>query len=164
LRLALLILALILTGCGPQKAIVSVTDVPGKEVSILDSSKHLPYPATPHQLYNSLPPTSGPHVLQTVATGVYREEIPEEIQVQALEYGHVLIQYAPGMPAAEVRLLEGIGRRYPRDVVVAPYGKLTSGIALTAWGRIEQLDRVESNQIVTFITALAGRYNHGWRR
>jgi hypothetical protein len=39
----------------------------------------------------AIPPTSGPHVAQTVAPGVYREEI----QVHALEHGHVVVQYAP---------------------------------------------------------------------
>lgn len=77
-----------------------------------------------HRPYNSTPPTSGPHWADTVGTGVYREELPEEIQVHVLEHGHILLQYAPQTPPGEVRELERIGRRHLRDVVVAPYSKL----------------------------------------
>jgi Protein of unknown function (DUF3105) len=136
--------------------------LPGQEVPTLPSP-HIPYLGAPHPAYNSLPPTSGPHVPQTVAPGVYREEIPDELQVHALEHGHVLIQYSAATPAGEVRLLEAVARRDLRDVVVAPYGGLATGIALTAWGRLEYLDAVDPAAIEAFIRAFAGRYDHGWR-
>jgi Protein of unknown function (DUF3105) len=135
---------------------------PGQEVPTLPSP-HIPYLGAPHPPYNSLPPTSGPHVPQTVAPGVYREAIPEELQVHALEHGHILIQYSAATPAGEVRLLEAVARRDLRDVVVAPYGGLATGIALTAWGRLEYLDAVDPPAIDAFIRAFAGRYDHGWR-
>jgi hypothetical protein len=136
--------------------------LPGQEVPTLPSP-HIPYLGAPHQPYNSLPPTSGPHVPQTVAPGVYREPIPDELQVHALEHGHILIQYSAATPAGEVRLLEDVARRDLRDVVVAPYGELATGIALTAWGRLEYLDAVDPAAIDVFIRAFAGRYEHGWR-
>jgi Protein of unknown function (DUF3105) len=136
--------------------------LPGQEVPTL-SSPHIPYIGASHEPYNTVPPTSGPHVPFTVAPGVYREAIPEELQVHALEHGHVLVQYAPDTPSDEVRALEDVARRYPRQVVVAPYAKLPRGLALTAWGRIGLLDDVDRDQIDAFVEAFAGRYNHGWR-
>jgi hypothetical protein len=140
----------------------SQAGLPGKEVPTL-SSPHIPFIGAEHEPYNTVPPTSGPHIPFTIAPGVYREEIAEELQVHALEHGHVLIQYAPGTPADEVKAIEDVARRFPREVVVAPYAKLSGGIALTAWGRIDQLDHVDRHEIDAFVEAFAGRYHHGWR-
>lgn len=148
-------------GSAPPDA-ASQAGLPGEEVETLPAP-HIPYIGADHDPYNTVPPTSGPHVPFTVAPGVYREEIAEELQVHALEHGHVLIQYAPGTPSDEVSALEDVARRFPREVVVAPYGKLTSGIALTAWGRIDLLDHVDRDEIDTFVESFAGRYHHGWR-
>jgi hypothetical protein len=123
-----------------------------------------------HRPYNSIPPTSGAHWAETVGTGVYREELPEEIQVHVLEHGHILLQYAPQTPAAEMRRIERLGRLHVRDVVVAPYSKLApyarrgQGIALTAWARIERLGAVDEQAVTSFVRAFSGRYDHGdWR-
>jgi hypothetical protein len=139
-----------------------VSSGPGEEIPAL-KSPHLPYVAAPHAPYNSVPPTSGPHVHQTVTTGLYRHDIPEELQVHALEHGHVLVQYAPGTSAEEVRLLETIVRFHLRDVVLAPYAKLDKGVALTAWGRLARLDHPDRRTIEFFVETFAGRYNHGWQ-
>jgi hypothetical protein len=137
------------------------TVLPGQEVPTLEG-RHIPYLGAEHEPYTTVPPTSGPHVPFTVAPGVYREEIADELQVHALEHGHVLIQYAPGTPSDVVDDLEDVARRYPRQVIVAPYDGLTSGIALTAWGRIDRLDTVDRARIDAFVEAFAGRYDHGF--
>jgi hypothetical protein len=138
-----------------------VTNLPGEAVPIMASIRHIPYVGAAHEPYNSVPPTSGPHLPWTVAPGVYQEPIAEELQVHALEHGHILIQYAPGLAKEQIDQLEGIARRYPRDVVMAPYTKLIAGIALTAWGRVERVDQANLPRIEFFIQAFAGRYNHG---
>jgi hypothetical protein len=93
-----LILMVIMVACGtPTVSTVSVfsVELPGTAVPEIESP-HIPYISAPHAPYTSTPPTSGPHLPQTVAPGVYREAIAEELQVHALEHGHVLIQYALG--------------------------------------------------------------------
>jgi hypothetical protein len=35
---------------------------------------------------------------------------------------------------------------------------------LTAWGRIARLAEFDEDQIIAFVEALRGRYNHGWTR
>ena len=138
------------------------SELPGRALPALDD-RHIPHADADHEPYNSVPPTSGPHVPFTVAPGPYREEIDEEIQTHALEHGHVLLQYAPGTPRSQVDALEDVARRNPRHVVVAPYGRLERGIALTAWTRIERLPAVDDARVERFVDAVAGRYKHGWR-
>jgi hypothetical protein len=136
------------------------TDAPGRAVAILPSP-HIPFVAADHPAYNSVPPTSGPHVPQTVAPGVYTQPLAEEIQVHVLEHGHVLIQYGAELPPAQLSELRTVARRHPRDVVLAPYPPVGRGVALTSWGRVARLTTADERQIEAFIDAFAGRYVHG---
>lgn len=132
--------------------------LPGRAVPIMDSP-HL----SPRELasvrYNSLPPTSGPHFAFTPATGIYTEPVSEGLTVHAMEHGHIVIQYAPGTAVEDLRRF---AKRYGRDVVLAPYPKLDAGIALTAWGRIDLLDRYDESRATSFVERLRNRYVHGW--
>jgi hypothetical protein len=98
-----------------------------------------------------------------VAPGVYREPIPEELQVHALEHGHVIIQYRLGLPQSDVDTMERIGQAHPRDVIVAPYFGIDSGVALTGWQRLMRLPGVDELAIERFVERVAGRYNHSWQ-
>ena len=135
--------------------------LPGREVPMLPSP-HIPFASSPHLAYNSVPPTSGPHVPWVVMTGIYTQPIPNELLVHVLEHGHINIQYAPSTPAVQLAVLRSITLSFPSDVVLVPYPALASGIALTAWGRIEMLRHADRGAIVRFIVDLRGRYNHGW--
>jgi len=137
-------------------------EVPGQPRPF-EGNSHLPYEGAAHPPYQTKPPTSGPHSRRVVTPGVYREPISEELQVHILEHGHVLVQYAPGTSAATIDTLERLGRRHPRQTVVAPYPGLDRGIGLTGWQRIRVLDSLDEHVVVDFITKVAGRYNHGWR-
>jgi hypothetical protein len=132
-------------------------------VRILDSP-HIPPAQAPSVHYDSLPPTSGPHFAATVATGIYTSPIPDGFTVHALEHGHIVIQYPPGLPTAQTDSLTRIAKQYGADVVLAPYPPLRTEIALTAWGRIELLAHYDQTRITTFIEQLRGRYDHGWTR
>jgi len=137
--------------------------LPGREVPVIPS-RHIPFVGYPHTRYDSLPPTSGPHVPWVIMTGIYEQPVPDELGVHLLEHGHILIQYAPATPAHEVDQLRSIALRFPADVLLAPYPRLHSGIALTAWGRIQILPRADTAAITRFVTLLRGRYDHGWSR
>jgi hypothetical protein len=129
----------------------------------MKSRRHVPYVGANHEPYVTTPPTSGPHVPWTVAPGLYDEEIAPELQVHALEHGHVLVQYGDDVPPEDVDRLEGLARRYLRAVIVAPNSELHNWIALTAWGRIERIHSADRDRIDAFVEALFGRYVHGWR-
>lgn len=151
------------TGTGNPGPPPASVPLPGREVPVI-SSRHIPFVGYPHARYNSLPPTSGPHVPWVIMTGVYEQPVPDEVGVHLLEHGHILIQYAPATPAAQVATLRAIALRFPANVLLAPYPRLRSGIALTAWGRIEILARPDPAAITRFIIDLRGRYDHGWSR
>lgn len=128
-----------------------------------EGDRHLPYDGAPHEPYRTVPPTSGPHSARVVTPGIYRALIIEELQVHALEHGHVLLQYAPDTPVADIVALEQIARRNPRDVLVAPYPALGSGISASGWQRLQRFPSFDPEAIERFVAAVAGRYDHTWR-
>lgn len=135
--------------------------LPGRSVPIMDSP-HISESEAGSVEYNSLPPTSGPHFAFTATPGVYDTPVPDGLAVHALEHGHVVIRYADSLPDREVDALARIARRNGADVLLAPYPPLVDGIALTAWGRIDLLERYDEARVVEFVEALRGRYDHGW--
>jgi len=51
-------------------------------------------------------------------------------------------------------------RRYPTQVVLAPYPTMQHRIALTAWTRLETLDDFDEARIERFIRAYRGIDHH----
>jgi hypothetical protein len=121
---------------------------------------YLAHPREPHPAYASDPPTSGPRLPYIADWGVHRLPVPLELQAHNLEHGGVLIQYNCPEPCPELAAqLEEIARQ--RDfVLVGPYPRMESKIALTAWGRIETLDGFEPDRILRFVDAYAGQDHH----
>jgi hypothetical protein len=137
--------------------------LPGTAVPVLDSP-HVSAAELASARYNSVPPTSGPHFGFTIAPGSYPGPLSAGLTVHAMEHGHVIIQYAPGTGPDPVRQLERLAKRYGRDVILAPYPGLASGIALTAWGRIDRIEQYDEARATRFIESLRNRYVHGWTR
>src|SRR5437870_5529515 len=114
---------------------------------------------SPHEPYNSDPPTSGPHLPYIAPWGVHTRPIPLPLQVHNLEDGGVLVQYNCECPEL-VEQLRAIVRRYDRQVILAPYPTMKSRIALTAWTRIDAFDAFDETRIVRFIEAYRGIDHH----
>ncbi|MDA2916306.1 DUF3105 domain-containing protein [Nitrospinae bacterium AH_259_B05_G02_I21] len=121
---------------------------------------HLASRSDPHPPYNSLPPTSGPHMGRRARWGIHKEPIPDELQVHNLEDAGVMVQYNCGDCGILIRRLESIVGRYDEYVVLAPYPRLDRKIALTAWGRIDKFDQFDEKRIVKFIEAYKGIDHH----
>jgi hypothetical protein len=133
---------------------------PGEEVESL-GNEHIASVNAPHEPYNTDPPTSGPHVDSLAPWGVSEEPIPDELQVHNLEDGGVAIQYGSGVQEGDVETLASIVRDYDR-VILAPRPNLPEKkIALTAWGRILELEDLDEEQIRDFIEAYEGIDHHG---
>lgn len=137
--------------------------LPGEAVEIMDSP-HISQAEAGSVVYNSLPPTSGPHFAFTLATGVYQQPVADGLAIHAMEHGHVIVHYARELPDAQVAELHRLARRHGADLVLAPNPDLQAGIALTAWGHIDHLDAFDQHRITAFVDALGGRYQHGWTR
>lgn len=132
-------------------------------------------PGTPDDfVYNSNPPTSGPH--REVFTDAFLSPtpLPSFVQVHLLEHGNVLLQYSCKCPDV-ASALSAIAMNYdnkqiPADhlqptaedvqnaeeqgmaVIVAPYPQMKSPIALTAWTRLATLNTPDQAKITSFIT------------
>lgn len=118
----------------------------------IQGAVHVPRGQT-HPPYNSTPPTSGWHYADAVAPpGITASPIPNEVQVHNLEHGEIMIQYdCPSGCPETVAALEAIVRTYPKKVVLAPYPGIGRPIALTSWGKLAYLDRVDEAFIRRFI-------------
>ena len=136
--------------------------LPGVEVPIQDSPHIAASDATAVQ-YNSVPPTSGPHYSFRTAPGIYDSPVPDGLTVHAMEHGHVVIHYAPRIRPEWLAALRKLAKRHAGDVILTP-NPAVSGIALTAWGRLDQMAAYDEARASAFIRQLRGRYDHGWTR
>ena len=142
----------------PQSPQTKSFTPPGKEVPSLGNT-HLKTPSDPHAPYNSIPPTSGPHLSYIAKWGVSKTPIADELQVHNLEDGGVMIQYNCENCDVLVAQLEKFAVKYNK-VIVAPYPKMKTPIALTAWGRIETMDQPDEDRIERFVKAYMGIDHH----
>jgi hypothetical protein len=122
-------------------------------------NRHIATETTPHEPYNSDPPTSGPHLPYLAPWGVHTRPIARELQVHNLEDGGVMVQYGCECPDL-VEKLKTIVVRYDRHVILAPYPGMKSKIALTAWTRIDAFDELDERRVVRFIEAWRGIDHH----
>jgi hypothetical protein len=120
---------------------------------------HVPSTDTPHEAYNSDPPTSGPHLPYIAPWGVHTRPIVRELQVHNLEDGGVVVQYNCECPDL-VAKLKAIVDKYDRQVVLAPNPGMPHKIALTAWTRLDTMDELVEGRITRFIEAYRGIDHH----
>jgi len=133
-------------------------DLPGQKFAD-QGNLHVQTATDPHEPYNSTPPTSGPHLPYIAPWGIHTRPILNELQVHNLEDGGVVIQYNCTCPE-DVEKLAVIVRKYPTQVILAPYPSMPSRLALTAWTRLETLDTVDQGRIERFIRAYRGIDHH----
>ena len=120
---------------------------------------HITTADTPHEPYNSDPPTSGPHLPYIAPWGVHTRPIPPSLQVHNLEDGGVVVQYSCECPDVAAKL-RAIVEKYDRFVILAPYPGMKSRIALTAWTRIDTMDQLDEGRVKRFIDAYRGIDHH----
>lgn len=85
--------------------------------------------------------------------------IDEAVQKHILEHGGregkkegILIQYKCPKPCPElVEQLKKIAERYPDDVWMAPYPRMSPRIALTTRGKLEAIEEFNEERILDFI-------------
>ena len=133
-------------------------DLPGTKLPDL-GNRHIPTAETPHEPYNSDPPTSGPHLPYIAPWGVHTRPILPELQVHNLEDGGVLVQYNCECPDL-VAQLRAVVQKLDKQVILAPYPTMKRRIALTAWTRIETMEHVDVSRIQRFIDSYRGIDNH----
>ncbi|OME78720.1 hypothetical protein BK120_23600 [Paenibacillus sp. FSL A5-0031] len=134
--------------------------LPGESVKVMSDQSHISDASSPHDQYNSDPPTSGQHVTYSAPWGIHKEPLDNEVLVHNLEDGGIVIYYNKQIDEITISNLETIVEKYPESVIVNPYPEMKNAITLTAWGRIDRLDSFEQKRIVDFISAFKGKDHH----
>jgi hypothetical protein len=136
----------------------AAADLPGTKMPD-QGNLHIATETTPHEPYNSDPPTSGPHLPYLAPWGIHTRPVPKELQVHNLEDGGVVVQYSCECPDVVARL-GAIVKPHDRFVILAPVPSMKSRIALTAWTRIETMDQLDEARVKRFIGAYRGIDHH----
>jgi Protein of unknown function (DUF3105) len=102
--------------------------------------------------WNSNPPTSGDHLVNPLAPGVYDNEQDPRALVHNLEHGYVVILYK-SLPQDQLDQLRQFAEaRDGSKLVLAPYSGLAQdGIALTAWQNLETMQRYNTDVVQAFV-------------
>ena len=135
---------------------------PGRQVQS-QGRDHIPVGTSHTVRYNSDPPTSGPHYDPSARPGIYDEPIPDGYLVHSLEHGYVIISYnVEGIPEQEAdslvaQLTEIAEGERLWKLIVVPRPGMEHRIALTAWQRIDTMERVDARRIRRFISAWRDR-------
>jgi hypothetical protein len=110
--------------------------------------------------YNHTPPTSGPHWPQWARWGVYEQEIPEELWVHNLEHGGIVILYRCDSPCPQlIAQLKEVYATFPKSkhghvkLVITPYPKLKTRLAILAWTWIDELTSFDRERLLAFYRA-----------
>ena len=114
-------------------------------------------------VYDSSPPTSGPHQVPAPTGGARLEPLSEALQVGALESGAVILQYQPAVAGAGSADLEDLA--LPDGVLVAPAVRAfddDAAVAFTAWGVRQLCSAVDIDAAAAFIDDHLGTFfvNH----
>lgn len=127
-----------------------------------DFSREMPFEGAEHVaegtdvVYQSNPPTSGPHWPQPLTDGIYDREKPDEAVVHSLEHGRVWISYKPSIPQETKEILKEL-LKGQSAVILTPRSANEADIALAAWQRLDTFalnpdGSFEKKRILDFIT------------
>lgn len=155
---------------------VNPANQPGTAVRSL-GNEHISSIDQPHAPYNTVPPTSGPHLGGLANWGITENQVPDESQIHNLEDGGVILQYDCPDDCPELKdeltafaneVLGNISIAGPSGEVHFILGPHTgireasggSPIALTAWGRYQYFDALDHEEMMTFISTYINRDHH----
>ncbi len=122
----------------------------GQEVQILGRN-HLPE-GTEIQ-YNSNPPAGGPHYPVTAHAGIYDKAPEDGYIVHSLEHGAVVLWYREDLPKNDVEKLKEIFNKMGGKTIITPRKEMDIPVALTSWGRILKLEKIDEKKILEFYEA-----------
>lgn len=94
---------------------------------------HIGNPDAMPEVWNTFPPTTGPHFGVPAIFGEYEEPLQLARALHNLEHGGVAVYYGDQVPDAQVEELRRLYRSDPTGMLLAPLPRLRDKIALTAW-------------------------------
>jgi hypothetical protein len=110
--------------------------------------------------YNSNPPTSGSHTVETAPWGVSTTPLPDISLVHNLEHGGIVLHYRPDIDEAQrqqLATLAGELQRQDSKIVLAPRTENDALITATAWGKVLKQESFNSDELRAFFSANINR-------
>ncbi len=102
-----------------------------------------------HTEYNSNPPTSGYHWGEGVGgAGIHETEVPDELLVHSLEHGAVILSYKSDLSEEQLTFLKEAFNKTSGKKIMVPRKNLNVDVALTSWGRLQEIPQVNLTQAV----------------
>lgn len=134
---------------------VALAGAPGERIPI-QGADHIAR-GQAHAAYNSDPPTSGPHYVDTLDAGFYDTPQLDELLVHNLEHGHIIVSYdcsrLTDCDTTKQELRDIFNAYDGWKVTVVPRQNKDAAIALTAWGWLDKMDTFDEARIRKFIDA-----------
>ena len=124
-----------------------------------------------YDLYDSDPPTTGPHAPQPAEWGVHDQPVPKEAPVHNMEHGGTVIWYncsagddplddtACQQLRDQLAAITEEARSERKAVLMVPHPDMDHRIALTAWGILDGHDEFDGDRVRAFIEAFELRFN-----
>lgn len=145
----LLTTALVASACGDSGTADGCLEVREPEDPL--SIQHVLDPAG--IVFQTDPPTSGPHLSGPPAEGLLEQPIDPAGQVRVLEGGGIVVQFSDAAAEAELRTLLGADEiRY----AIAPAESLPAPVVATAWTWKLTCDAPDIDRIRSFAAARVG--------
>ena len=107
--------------------------------------------------YETAPPVSGRHAINTAPCGTHATQIQNETQVHSLEHGAVGIQFRPDLDPEGIRTIESVVADYENGVFSGPYEGMDSPIVVSSWGRMMELDTADVSTIREYADAFRNK-------
>jgi len=110
--------------------------------------------------YNSNPPTSGIHYETSLEAGFYEDnpyEYAEGFLVHSLEHGYVIFWYncsllgAEDCQALKIQIRDVMEQAGNYKVIAFPWATIDVPVAMTAWGRLLDMDKFDPEKALAFI-------------
>lgn len=144
----------------------SVRPAAGESIPIMENAEaHVPADQDPG-LYNSDPPTSGPHYAEEYDAGFYDESSPE---AQApypegylghnLEHGYVIYWYNCNLldenqcATLKSQIKDSMAENGGVKLIAFPWESIEVPVVLTSWGQMLRMDEFDAGQAKNFISA-----------
>lgn len=152
--------------------VLVIVQPPAPGVAFADQGNlHLATIEEPHVVYNSRPPSSGPHLGDLASWGESELQLPPELYVHNLEDGGVVLTYSCGSACSELvdELRASVQQFEGRNLLLMPYQDIVDpdGVAhraaAVAWGRVLYFDEINDStrdQLETFIRTFEGIDHH----
>ena len=105
-----------------------------------------------HEPYNSNPPTSGPHIGDSVAgAGIKDDFVADELVVHSMEHGATVLWYKDDLPENDINRLRTVFKNASGKKIMLPRKNLDVPVALTSWNYLLKLESIDEEKIKEFI-------------